>query len=61
MDIHITDIIKGDVYGHPLLKCASTGCPTWTVLYSQISGDDIRVGSYYEIDNDGRILDEILD
>lgn len=60
--VHLTEIIQGEVYGHPITECATNCCTVWPAWrYPHVSGDDIRLGSVYELDGDGCIVEEVLD
>lgn len=61
MTAHFTHIIRGDVYGHPTVHCGPGCAGAPARCYAQVSGDDIRLGSVYELDANGRIVEEILD
>ncbi len=56
IDLHVTRIAHGDVFGHMTLHCDEGGCCGDEMYFAGLSADDVEEHGTYHVDEDGAIF-----
>jgi hypothetical protein len=59
MNIHVTAIRNGGVYGHTTDYCNESGCAAVEFFFKNVEPDSVEEHGVYELDESGTVVAEV--